>query len=201
MRRALRFVATLALGTLLLAPPQAMAQRRSIVLSAYTLNQDLFHKHIYLPFRQRCQCEILLETGNAADRLAKLEARRAHPIVVLIQLTDFAALEASTKGLLETLDYSKIPNAQQIHDFARDPTQTTQVATLFAEDKAWLAPVGRFAWMNLQGTGKPLKWIVPKEGQAGALNVFAIPKGSAQTDLALQLIDFWLSKEVFNPTL
>jgi putative spermidine/putrescine transport system substrate-binding protein len=291
VRRLLRHAATLtlALAAIGLAPALAQQpeqpQRRSIVLSAYTLNQDLFLKHVYLPFKQRCQCELLLETGNAADRLAKLEARRALPTVDLIQLTDFAALEASAKGLLQPLDYAKIPNAQQIHDFARDPlrngqaigytvyavglaarsdltatrnisswkdlarpelrahvalpqittnqgiftlfmsqrangstandytaalsrlaelradgarlyTQTAQVATLFAEDKTWLAPVGRFAWTNLQNTGKPLKWIVPKEGHAGALNVFAIPKGSPNADLALQLIDFWLSKDV-----
>ena len=56
--------------------------------------------------------------------------------------------------------------------------------------------MGRFAWPNLQKTGKPLKWVVPKDGQLGVMNVLAIPKGAKNADLAQQLIDFWLSKDV-----
>lgn len=274
-------IATLALA---LGAGTAHAQKRSLVLSAYGLNQEFFQKHIYAPFKAQCNCEILVETGNAADRLAKLEARRANQNIDLIQLTDFTALEASSKDLLQPLDYSKIKNAGQLYDFARDPlrnqqaigytvysvglavrtdkpaaatitswkdlwrpelkghlllpnittnqgiyllfmadrawggmstdystamgklsdikanvvtfyTQSAQMTSLFAQDEAWVAPVGRFSWLNLQKTGKPLKWVVPKEGQAGAMNVLAIPKGSKNADLALQLIDFWLSKE------
>ncbi|HSV51326.1 MAG TPA: ABC transporter substrate-binding protein [Burkholderiaceae bacterium] len=268
---------------LALAAGSAQAQKRTLVLSAYGLNQEFFQKHIYAPFKAQCNCEIVVETGNAADRLAKLEARRANQNIDLIQLTDFTALEASAKDLLIPLDYGKIKNAAQIYDFAKDPlrnqqaigytvysvglvvrtdkpsntitswkdlwrpdlkghlllpnittnqgiyllfmgdrawgglstdyttamgklseikgnvvtfyTQTAQMTSLFAQDEAWVAPVGRFSWLNLQKTGKPLKWVVPKEGQAGAMNVLAIPKGSKNADLALQLIDFWLAKE------
>jgi putative spermidine/putrescine transport system substrate-binding protein len=48
----------------------------------------------------------------------------------------------------------------------------------------------------MQKTGKPLKWVVPKEGQVGMMNVMSIVKGSKQSELAHKLIDFWLSKEV-----
>lgn len=75
-------------------------------------------------------------------------------------------------------------------------TQTAQMTALFAQDEAWVAPVGRFAWPNLKKTGKPLKWVVPKEGQLGVMNVLAIPKGAKNADLAEQLIDFWLSRDV-----
>ena len=75
-------------------------------------------------------------------------------------------------------------------------TQTAQMTALFAQDEAWVAPVGRFAWPNLKKTGKPLKWVVPRDGQLGVMNVLAIPKGAKNADLAQQLIDFWLGKEV-----
>lgn len=263
----------------------AAAQTRSLVVSTYGLNGDLLKKHVYDPFKAQCKCDLVIETGNVAERLAKLEARRANPVVDLIQMPDFTALEASNKGLLQPIDLARLKNLGDVYDFARDPlrnqqavaytvysvglvvrtdkpasasiaswkdlwkpelkghlmlanitgnqglatlymadrawgglatdmstglgkiaeikghavtfyTQTAQMTALFAQDEAWAAPVGRFAWLNLKKTGKPLKWVVPKEGQLGVMNVLAIPKGAKNADLAQQLIDFWLSRDV-----
>lgn len=266
------------------APTPAHAQTRTLVVSGFGLNTELLKKHLYTPFEARCACKVVLESGTAADRLAKLDARKANPVVDVFQASDFIALEASQKGLLQTLDYAKLKNVDQLYDFARDPlhnqqavggtvyavglvvrtdkpsaaiaswkdlwkpelkgqlllanmstttgiaqlfmadrswgglqgdmaagmaklgevkgnvptfyTQTAQMTALFAQDEAWAAPVGRFAWLNLKKTGKPLKWVLPKEGQVGMLNTLAVVKGSRNADLALQLIDFWLSKDV-----
>lgn len=275
------------LAALLVATP-AVAQKRTLVLSTYGLNNDLFKKHVYEPFGKRCSCEIVLETGNAAERLAKLDARKANPNVDVVQITDVLALDASIKGLLQPIDYTKIRNLEQVYDFGRDPlrnkeaiaytvysvglvvrtdkpsrdikawkdlwrpdlqsalkghvmlanitgnqglaqlfmvdrafggfagdmatgfarlteikpsvvtyySQTAQMTALFAQDEAWVAPVGRFGWLNLKKTGKPLAWVVPKEGQVGMMNTMSIVKGSKNADLAHQLIDFWLSKDV-----
>ena len=285
MFRTLRpVIAPAMLLALSLAMGAAQAQSRSLVISTYGLNGDLLKKHVYDPFKARCGCELVIESGNVAERLAKLEARRANPNIDLIQMPDFTALEASQKGLLSPIDATKIKNLDQIYDFGRDPlrnreavaytvysvglvvrsdkassnitswkdlwrpdlkghlmlanitgnqglatlymadrtwggvatdmstgmaklaeiknnavtfyTQTAQMTALFAQDEAWVAPVGRFAWLNLKKTGKPLAWVVPKEGQLGVMNVLAIPKGAKNADLAHQLIDFWLSKEV-----
>ena len=278
-----RGLAPVALALALASAPAA-AQTRSLVVSTYGLNGDLLKKHVYDPFKARCKCELVIETGNVAERFAKLEARRANPSVDLIQMPDFTALEASGKGLLAPIDAAKVKNLDQVYDFARDPlrnreavaytvysvglvvrtdkptasitswrdlwrpdlkghlllanitgnqglatlymadrawgglatdmstgmgklaeikgnavtfyTQTAQMTALFAQDEAWVAPVGRFAWLNLKKTGKPLGWVVPKEGQLGMMNVLAIPKGAKNADLAHQLIDFWLSKDV-----
>ena len=278
--RSLFVVASMFFG---LTTPSAWAEN-TLVLSTYGLNNDLFKRVVYAPFEAKCNCKIVLETGTAATRMAKLEARKANPNVDLVQTTDFSALEGSKKGLFETLDYRKLKNVAQIYDFGKDPlrnqqavaytvysvglvvrtdkpsneikswkdlanpslkgrvllanitgnqglaqlfmidrawggmntdmstglskihelksntvtyyAQTAQMTALFAQDEAWVAPVGRFGWLNLQKTGKPLKWLVPQEGQVGMMNVMSIVKGSKQTELAHQLIDFWLSKEV-----
>jgi len=275
-------VASTALALLLVGAAQA--ETRTLVLSTYGLNNDLFKKHVYDPFKAKCGCEIVLETGNAADRLAKLEARKANPNVDVVQITDFLALDASNKGLLQPIDFSKLKNLDQVYDFGRDPlrnkeavaytvysvglvvrtdkpsaaiaswkdlskpelkghlmlanitgnqglaqlfmvdrawggvatdmstglakigevkantvtyyTQTAQMTALFAQDEAWVAPVGRFGWLNLKKTGKPLKWVVPKEGQVGMMNTMSIVKGSKNAELAHQFIDFWLGKDV-----
>ena len=275
-------LATVMLGV----PTQALAQapKRQLVLSTYGLNNDLFKRVVYEPFGKLCSCEVVLETGNAADRLAKLDARKANPNVDLVQITDFLALDASQKGLLLAIDYKKLKNLDQIYDFGRDPlrnqeavaytvysvglvvrtdkaskdvkswkdlgkpelkgrvmlanitgnqglaqlfmidraangfggameagfarlgeikpgvvtyyTQTAQMTALFAQDEAWVAPVGRFGWLNLKKTGKPLAWVVPSDGQVGMMNTMSIVKGTKNADLAHQLIDFWLSREV-----
>lgn len=268
----------------LVAAGTAAAQTKTLVLSTYGLNNDLFKRIVYDPFESRCGCKVVLETGLAADRLAKLDARRHNPNVDVVQITDFLALEASNKGLLQPIDHGKLKNLGELYDFGRDPlrnreavaytvysvglvvrtdkpsativswndlwrpdlkgrlllanisgnqglaqlymadrawgglatdmstglakigeikdstvtfyAQTAQMTALFAQDEAWVAPVGRFAWLNLQKTGKPLKWVVPKEGQVGMMNTMSIVKGSANVELAHQLIDFWLSRDV-----
>jgi putative spermidine/putrescine transport system substrate-binding protein len=60
----------------------------------------------------------------------------------------------------------------------------------------WAAPVARFTWSQLMKTGMPLKWAIPAEGQAAGMNVMGIVAKSKNADLAYQLMDFWLSKEV-----
>ena len=287
-RVGLAFVLGSVLGALPLvaqSQSQSQSQSRSLVVSTYGFNGDLLKKHVYDPFKAQCKCDLVIETGNVAERLAKLEARRANPVVDLIQMPDFTALEASNKGLLQPIALAKLKNLGEVYDFGRDPlrnqqavantvylvglvvrsdkpasasvtswkdlwrpelkghlmlanitgnqglatlfmadkawgglatdlstgigkiaaikgnvvtfyTQTAQMTALFAQDEAWVAPVGRFAWPNLKKTGKPLKWVVPKEGQLGVMNVLAIPKGAKNADLTEQLIDFWLSRDV-----
>ena len=103
----LRAPRRLALGlaaALALAAPMAGAQTRTLVVSTYGFNGDLLKKHVYDPFKAQCRCELVIETGNVAERMAKLEARRANPTVDLIQMPDFTALDASNKGLLQPID-------------------------------------------------------------------------------------------------
>lgn len=280
--RPLAAFAMTGLGLSLLAAP-AHAEKRTLVLSAYPISQPLFNKLVYAPFKEKCGCEIVVETGNNADRIAKLDARRNNPVVDLVLLSDFGMLEAARKGLVQPLDYGKLKNYSQIYPFARNPiggnyavgytlysvglvyrsdktrapqswkdlwspelkgrlalpdvstTQgplalqmadlawggkgsdfatgmqkilsiknnvvtftknSAQLSSLFAQDEIWVAPVARFTWSQLMKTGMPLKWAIPAEGQAAGMNVMGIVAQSKNADLAYQLMDFWLSKEV-----
>lgn len=280
--RPLAALAMTGLGLSLLAAP-AHAEKRTLVLSAYPISQPLFNKLVYAPFKEKCGCEIVVETGNNADRIAKLDARRNNPVVDLVLLSDFGMLEAARKGLVQPLDYGKLKNYSQIYPFARNPiggnyavgytiysvglvyrsdktrapqswkdlwnpelkgrlalpdvstTQgplalqmadlawggkggdfatglqkilaiknnvvtftknSAQLSSLFAQDEIWVAPVARFTWSQLMKTGMPLKWAIPAEGQAAGMNVMGIVAKSKNADLAYQLMDFWLSREV-----
>lgn len=283
MKRALLGSLIAGFGLLGLASTAVHAEKRTLVLSAYPIAQPLFDKYVYTPFKARCGCEIVVETGNNADRIAKLDARRNNPVVDLVLLSDFGMLEAARKGLVMPLDYGKLNNYSQLYDFARNPiggnfavgytiysvglvyrsdkikpltswkdlwrddmkgrvalpdvstTQgplmlrmadaawggksedyavglqkvlamknnvvtfsknSAQLSSLFAQDEIWAAPVARFTWSQLMKTGMPLKWAIPVEGQAAGMNVMGIVAKSKNADLAYELIDFWLSKEV-----
>lgn len=74
--------------------------------------------------------------------------------------------------------------------------QSAQLASLFAQEEIWAAPAPRFVWSNLQKTGLPLRWLIPSEGQAADVNVMTLIKGSKNSDLAYELMNFWLSTEV-----
>ena len=274
---------TFSAGLFGLTATSAHAEKRTLVLSAYPIAQPLFNKYVYTPFKEKCGCEIVVETGNNADRIAKLDARRDNPVVDLVLLSDFGMLEAARKGLIQPLDYGKLKNYGQVYNFARNPiggnfavgytiysvglvyrtdkikslaswkdlwradmkghlslpdvstTQgpltlqmadiawngkgddfatgmqkileiknnvvtfsknSAQLSSLFAQDEIWAAPVARFTWAQLAKTGLPLKWTIPTEGQAAGMNVMGIVNKSKNADLAYQLIDFWLSKEV-----
>ncbi len=99
----------------------AIAQQRTLVVSNFAVSQDLLRKDLYAPFEAKCNCKVVLDVGNAADRLAKLEARKANPEADVAVLADFSALEAARKDLIEPIDVSKLPNFAKLYDIAKDP--------------------------------------------------------------------------------
>src|SRR5262249_52372779 len=111
------FAAVAILG---LASSAASAQT-NLVLSAFGVAQDLLRKDLYAPFEATCGCKIVVDAGNSADRLAKLEARKANPEIDVAVLADINALEADQKGLIDPIDVTKLNNYGKLYDVAKDP--------------------------------------------------------------------------------
>jgi len=109
----------LAIGALAASP--AFAQGKTLTISVYGVAQDAYRAALYEPFEAQCGCELVIETGNSSERLAKLEANAAKPVVDVIAFSDANALEAANKGLIAPLDSAAIPSMSDIYDFARDP--------------------------------------------------------------------------------
>ncbi|WP_342359579.1 ABC transporter substrate-binding protein [Terrarubrum flagellatum] len=97
------------------------AAQQKLTISVYGISQDSYRKHLYAPFEAQCGCKLVVEVGNSSERLAKLEARKDNPEVDMAVLTDFNALEAAQKGLIDKIDVSKLSNYDKLYDFARDP--------------------------------------------------------------------------------
>jgi putative spermidine/putrescine transport system substrate-binding protein len=275
-----RILATAAL--LLMAGATAQAQERTLTISVYAFAQDAYDKIVYQPFEKECGCKLVVETGNSAERLAKMDVNRADPLIDMAVMSMADAMSAAGQGLVDKVDTSKLTNYARLYDIAKDPNldgmsigytfyatsiayrpdkvkitswedllskqlagrvalpnvttnqgppvlymlglamgqdtpdlkapidavgehrndivtfynRSSQLVQLMEQDEIWAAPIGRFTWAALRKLDVPIQWATPKEGQTGGLNVMVVTKGSKNRDLALQLMDFWLSTKV-----
>lgn len=104
-----------------LFPLGAMAQERTLTISVYAFAQDDFKALVYDPFEKQCGCKLVVETGNSVERLAKMEANKANPVVDMAVVSMADALSAARKGLIEKIDTSKLSNFGKLYDVAKDP--------------------------------------------------------------------------------
>jgi putative spermidine/putrescine transport system substrate-binding protein len=113
---------TLVAGALLLAGlGNAQAADKKLVISVYGFSQDAFTDILYKPFEAQCDCELVVETGNSVERLAKLEARKDNPEIDMAVMSTHDALAAARMGITQAIDVSKLSNHAKLYDIAKDP--------------------------------------------------------------------------------
>jgi len=100
---------------------QALAQEKTLTISVYALAQDEYKQIVYDPFEKICGCKLVVETGNSVERLAKMEANKANPVVDMAVVSMADALAASRAGLIDKIDTSKLSNFGKLYDVAKDP--------------------------------------------------------------------------------
>jgi putative spermidine/putrescine transport system substrate-binding protein len=196
----------LALAGLALFAASAHAEKQTLVISGYPIAQPLFDKYVYAPFKAKCGCDLVVETGNNADRIAKLDAHRKSPVIDVVLLSDFGMLEASRKGLIQPLDYSRLKNYGQLYPFAQNPIGGNyavgytlySVGLVYRSDKVksisswkdlWRDDLkGRVAMPDISTTQGPLMlkmvdaaWDGKDDAYAGALQKIVAIKGNVVT--------------------
>ncbi|EJC77645.1 ABC transporter substrate-binding protein [Rhizobium hidalgonense] len=117
MKKAL--IASVALSAL--SPLAASAAERTLTISVYAFAQDDFKTLVYDPFEAKCGCKLVVETGNSVERLAKMEANKANPVVDLAAVSMADALAAARAGLIDKVDTAKLSNFAKLYDIAKDP--------------------------------------------------------------------------------
>ncbi|NKL56506.1 ABC transporter substrate-binding protein [Rhizobium leguminosarum] len=117
MKKAL--IASAALAAL--CPLGAAAAERTLTISVYAFAQDDFKTLVYDPFEAKCGCKLVVETGNSVERLAKMEANKANPVVDLAAVSMADALAASRTGLIDKIDTAKLADFAKLYDVAKDP--------------------------------------------------------------------------------
>jgi putative spermidine/putrescine transport system substrate-binding protein len=99
----------------------AHAEEKTLTISVYALSQDDYRNIVYSPFEQRCACKLLVETGNSVERLAKLEANKANPVVDMAVISMADGLAAARAGLVDKIDTARLANYDKLYDIAKDP--------------------------------------------------------------------------------
>ncbi|MET3900742.1 putative spermidine/putrescine transport system substrate-binding protein [Devosia sp. UYZn731] len=106
-------------ATALMAAP-AFAQTKTLTISWWGFNGEKLDALLIAPFKAQCGCEVVFETGNAGERLNKLQIRNGEGVDV-IYLSDSFSQTGIEAGLFQKIDPSKIPNLAGLYDLAKDP--------------------------------------------------------------------------------
>ena len=106
---------------LLLSFGAAQAADRTLTISVYGFAQDAYEKLVYDPFEAKCGCKLVVETGNSVERLAKMAANKANPVIDMAVVSMADALDASRGGLIDKIDASRLANYAKLYDIAKDP--------------------------------------------------------------------------------
>ena len=65
-------------ATLLLSVASTSAfAKDKLTISVYSFAQAAYKEALYDPFEEICDCELVIETGNSVERMAKIEANAA----------------------------------------------------------------------------------------------------------------------------
>ncbi|WP_179379893.1 extracellular solute-binding protein [Jannaschia marina] len=99
----------------------AAAAQETLTISVYSFAQDAYKEALYDPFEEICGCELVIETGNSVERMAKVEANAADPVIDLAVISAHDALSLAEKGLLQPIDPSRLSNFDKLYPAARDP--------------------------------------------------------------------------------
>lgn len=102
-------------------PPQ------TLVISHWGFGWDDIKKILIEPFENQYNAKIVLVAGTTSERYTKLKAG-AEPIPDVIFLPDFYTQGAAEVGLLEAIDYAKIPNFAKLHPKLKELFQVTEVS-------------------------------------------------------------------------
>jgi len=120
MARAIRLPILSVLVALgLMAAPALAQEKKTLTISMWGFNGDKLEAFLLKPFKDKHNVDIVLETGNAADRLNKVKIRKGG--VDLIYLSDVFSEVGYQDKLFEKIDTSKLTNLGSLYPIARAP--------------------------------------------------------------------------------
>ena len=82
---------------------------------------DAYKKALYDLFEAICDGEPVIETGNNAERISKIEANAANPVIDMAVVSSHDVLALARRGLLQNLDVSKLSSHSDLFEVAENP--------------------------------------------------------------------------------
>ncbi|OCX59989.1 ABC transporter substrate-binding protein [Thioclava sp. SK-1] len=167
----------------------AMAADRTLTISVYSFAQDEYKEALYDPFEAICGCDVVVETGNSVERMAKIEANAADPVIDMAVISTQDALTLARKDLIAPLDPAKLTNFDKLYDTAKDPIGDHMAVgyTYYASSIVYRSDLVEIdSWGDLLGEELAGQVALPNiTGTQGPLTVMMLGKAlDAGTDLA-----------------
>lgn len=115
----LLLLAVLMLG---LVGPTAIAQdTQTLTVSIWGFNLDVLEENVFAPFEEMHNVDIVLDTGNNSDRLARLQAEGENTDIDVVHFATQFTYMASQEGLLQPYNPDALENLDELYDWAQDP--------------------------------------------------------------------------------
>lgn len=96
----------------------ASTEKQTLILSTFGLSADISEEKVYSPFESLNNCDIVTDTGTAAERYTKLSSDPDSTVDV-IELSQALTAQGISAGLFEKLDLSKLTNVSDMIDVAK----------------------------------------------------------------------------------
>ena len=175
-----RNLSLLALGAVLAA--SGASAEETLTISVYSFAQDAYKEALYDPFEELCGCKLVIETGNSVERMAKIEANAADPVIDMAVISSHDALSLAKKGLLQALDTSKLASFDKLYPAAQDPIGGNMAVgyTFYASSIVYREDlVSIESWSDLLGEGLAGNVALPNiTGTQGPLTLMMLDKAS-----------------------
>ena len=175
-----RHFSLIALGAAMAASP-AFAKDK-LTISVYSFAQDAYKKALYDPFEEICDCELVIETGNSVERMAKIEANANDPVIDMAVISSHDALSLAQKGLLQPIDTAKISSFDRLYPAAQDPIGGNMAVgyTFYASSIVYRADlVSIESWADLFGDDLKGNVALPNiTGTQGPLTLMMLDKAA-----------------------
>jgi putative spermidine/putrescine transport system substrate-binding protein len=122
MRRKLSVLLVLAVLLLGLVGPMAVAQdTQTLTVSIWGFNLDVLEENVFAPFEEMYNVEIVLDTGNNSDRLARLQAEGENTDIDVVHFATQFTYLANQEELLQPYQPDMLENLNEVYDWAQDP--------------------------------------------------------------------------------
>lgn len=93
--------------------------KKTLTISMWGFNGDKLEQFLFKPFKEKYNVDIVLEAGNAGDRLNKVAIRKGG--VDLIYLSDVFSQVGIEQGLFQKIDSAKLTNLKDLYPVAQAP--------------------------------------------------------------------------------
>jgi len=150
-------LATAAVAAAILGLPRPAAAEDELVFAGFGGSlQKALQATVIPAFEKKYGVRVIYVTGTSNQILAKVKTQRSRPQIDVIWANDTTHYQGKADGLFAKLDPAKVPNLENLYDFAKDPDGVGVVMGIQAlgieyntevfKEKGWAPPT---SWSDL----------------------------------------------------